>query len=129
MRTWTAESAASRAAAWPLLARPARWHAWAPHVWGAWGLGDPEVRAGATGAARLLGVVPVPARITDKHAGRSWTWQIGPVVMTHRVEPRSGGSLVAIDLRAPGPLEPLVAAAYGPLIGLSLRRLARVAEG
>jgi hypothetical protein len=98
-------------------------------VWGAWGLGDPEVRVGATGAARLLGVVPVPARITDKRAGRSWTWQVGPVVMTHRVEPRRGGSLVAIDLRAPGPLEPLVAAAYGPLIGLSLRRLARVAEG
>ena len=34
---------------------------------------------------------------------------------------------MAIDLRAPGPLEPLLAATYGPVIQNMLDRLARVA--
>src|SRR4051812_19734250 len=126
MRTWTADSPASPDAAWALLARPDGWPAWAPHLRGAWGLGAPEVRAGAYGAARLLGVVPVPARITGK-SERSWTWQVGLVQMTHRVEPREPGCTVAVDLVAPGPLEPVVAAAYGPVIQTTLGRLARVA--
>lgn len=67
MRTWTAESKASPGAAWTLLARPEAWSAWAPHVRGAWGLGEPEVRERALGAARLLGVVPIP-----KCSPRSW---------------------------------------------------------
>src|SRR5689334_12245290 len=115
MHTWTADSEAAPKAAWALLARPDRWGDWAVHVRGAWGLGSPEVREGAFGAARLLGVVPVPAKITGK-TERSWTWQVGPATMTHRVEPRAGGCTVAIDLRAPGPLEPLLAASYGPVI-------------
>jgi hypothetical protein len=110
------------------MAEPSAWPRWAPHVRGAWGLGDPEVREGAAGAVRLLGVVPVPARITAKREGRSWTWRVGPVEIVHRVERRNAGSLVALDLRAPGPLEPVLAAAYGPLILLTLRRLARAAE-
>ena len=56
MRTWTADSEAPAAIAWALMARPGAWSSWAPHVRGAWGLGAPEVRAGARGAARLLGV-------------------------------------------------------------------------
>src|SRR5215208_2454846 len=104
MRTWTAESEASPRAAWALLARPGAWPEWAPHLRGAWGLGSPEVRVGATGAARLLGVVPVPARITAKREGESWTWRVGPVELVHRVIGRERGCTVAIDLRAPGPL-------------------------
>ena len=79
------------------------------------------------GAARLLGVVPVPARIVGKRAGRSWAWRVGfgLVEMVHRVEPRpEGGATVAVDLIAPAPLERSLALAYGPLIELSLRRLA-----
>jgi hypothetical protein len=110
------------------MAEPSAWPRWAPHVRGAWGLGDPEVRESAAGAARLLGVVPVPARITAKREGRSWTWRVGPVEIVHRVERRDAGSLVALELRAPGPLEPVLAAAYGPVILLTLRRLARAAE-
>jgi len=131
MRTFTAETAAPPAAAWRLLARPEDWARWSPHVRGAWGLGSPEVRTGATGAARLLGVVPVPARVTGKRPGRTWSWRVGfgAVEMVHRVEPRAGGgAIVAVDLIAPGPLEGTLARAYGPLIGFSLRRLARAAE-
>ena len=128
MRTWSALSDAPPAVAWQLLSRPNEWSAWAPHVRGAWGLGDGEVREGALGAVRLLGVVPVLVRIIGKRAGRSWTWRVGPnVVMVHRVEPRGSGCLVAIDLLAPAPLEAALAAAYGPVIALTLRRLARVA--
>jgi len=126
MRTFTAESAARPAAVWALLARPDEWAAWAPHVRGAWGLGSPEVREGAFGFARLLGVIPVPAKITAKSEG-SWAWRVGPMTLVHRVEPRPKGSMVAIDLHAPGPLEPALAATYGPVIQLMLNRLARLA--
>ncbi|MET0769234.1 MAG: hypothetical protein ABW081_04950, partial [Solirubrobacteraceae bacterium] len=64
-----------------------------------------------------------------KRDGSSWSWRVGAVVMTHRVERRAGGgATVAIDLTAPGPLERAVALAYGPLLDVSLRRLAREAE-
>jgi hypothetical protein len=128
MRTLSVLSSAPPEAAWPLLARPDRWPEWAPHVRGAWGLGAPEVREGAIGAARLFGALPVPARIVGKRAGRSWTWRVGPVEMVHRVEAVNDGCEVAIDLIAPGPLEPALAAAYGPVIEATLRRLARRAE-
>jgi hypothetical protein len=110
-----------------MIASPARWPEWAPHVRGAWGLGAPEVQEGARGAARLLGVVPVPAKITAK-SERSWTWKVGPATMVHRVEPRGSGCVVAIDLSAPGPLEGALAATYGPVIQMMLNNLARVAS-
>ena len=128
MRSWSATSTGSPAAAWPLLSRPTRWPEWAPHLGGAWGLGSPEVRTGAVGAARLFGAVPVPARIVAKRAGRSWTWRVGLglVEMVHRVDPRTGGGcVVAIDLRAPSALERTLALAYGPVIQGTLDRLAR----
>ena len=131
MRTFSAATVAPPGVVWDLLARPGAWRRWSPHVRGAWGLGEPEVRDGATGAAWLLGVLPVPARVTGKRAGRSWTWRVGLglVEMVHRVDSRAGGgSTVSVDLSAPGALEPVLALAYGPLIEVSLRRLAHAAE-
>lgn len=135
MRTFSVNCSAPPETAWRLLARPACWAEWAPHVRGAWGLGAPEVRDGALGAARLFGAVPVPARIVGKRPGRSWTWRVGLVEMVHRVEPRgeasgrgSGGCEVAIDLIAAAPLERALAAAYGPIIAATLRRLAEAAQ-
>lgn len=110
------------------MARPSQWSRWAPHVRGAWGLGSPEVAEGARGFARLLGLVPVPARITAKEPGRSWTWSVGGVALAHRVEPRTGGCVVAIDIESPAAVEPLLRSTYGPLVGLLVRRLASVAE-
>src|SRR5215210_7417216 len=123
MRSFAVDTDAPPTGMWRLMARPDQWATWSPHVRGAWGLGDPEVREGARGAARLFGLAPVPAVITAVVPGRSWTWRVGPVEMTHRVEP----GRVAIDLSAPGPLEPALAAAYGPVITWALRRLARSA--
>ena len=123
-----AHSAAPPEAAWALLARPARWHEWAPHIRGAWGLGEPEVRVGARGAARLLGAVPVPATVTRKVDGRSWTWRVGPVDMVHEVLPADGGCDVVIQMHAPAPVEAVLERTYGPLVGVLVRRLAAVAE-
>lgn len=128
MLTYEARSAATPEAAWELVAEPARWHEWAPHVRGAWGLGEPEVRTGARGCVRLLGVVPVPASVTAKRPGRAWTWQVGPVELVHRVERRGRGSLVAVDLHAPAWMEVGLRATYGPLVAVLIRNLARVAE-
>jgi hypothetical protein len=112
-------------AAWTLIAQPARWHEWAPHVRGAWGLGAPEVEVGRQGAVRLLGVVPVPAAIVAKDDNNSWTWRVGGVVtMAHVVTPHA----VAITLEAPAPLERALGAAYGPVIRLMLQRLSRTAR-
>ena len=130
MLTYEARSSAPVDAAWSLVAEPDRWHEWAPHLRGAWGLGEPEVQPGARGAARLLGVLPVPAEVIEKRPGRRWSWRVGPVEIVHRVEPApvGAGSLVAVDMRAPAPLERVLAVSYGPLVALLVRNLARVAE-
>jgi Polyketide cyclase / dehydrase and lipid transport len=125
--TYESDCDASPERAWELLARPDRWSLWAPHIRGARGLGEPEVRRGARGAALLLGVVPVPARITRKSPGRSWSWRVGGVVLNHRVEPRAGGCTIAIDLQAAPPLEALLRLSYGPVVALLVKNLARVA--
>jgi len=124
MRTFEVTSSARPEAVWPLLSRPDRWREWAPHLRGAWGLGAPEVTAGRAGVVRALGLLPIPARIVEKTSGRSWAWTVGPVRMRHRVDPAPGGCVVGLDLSAPGPLEPALAAAYGPVIEWTLRRLA-----
>lgn len=109
---------------WPLLARPERWPEWAPHVRGAWGLGAPEVRPGARGAVRLLGLIPVPAVIVRKRLGRSWTWRVGPVEMDHRLVPERRGTAVEVTVKAPAPVELALRASYGPVMKLALQRLA-----
>jgi hypothetical protein len=112
---------------WALLARPGLWSAWAPHIRGAWGLGSPEVVADARGAVRVLGAFPVPARITAKEAGRSWTWRVGPVTVTHRVRPSGAGSVAVFELSAPRVLQQVLRATYGPIVALLAHNLARVA--
>lgn len=116
--------------AWGFLAMPAHWSAWAPHIRGAWGLGDPEVELGRTGAVRLASVVPVPARIVEKEPGRSWTWRVGPYLMEHRIEPRgASASEVSINVSGAAPLETALEATYGRLIDVLLGRFATVVGG
>jgi hypothetical protein len=113
--------------AWDFLAQPAYWSRWAPHVRGAWGLGAPEVEPGRGGFVRLLGVLPVPARITAKREGRSWTWQVGFYEMEHRLDPAAAsGCDVVIEVRAARALEWALAATYGPLMVALLDRFGDV---
>lgn len=127
MIVYRARSSAPPETAWALVARPSRWHEWAPHIRGAWGLGEPEVLAGARGAARLVGVLPVPATVTGKEPGESWTWKVGPVSMVHAVRRRRTGCEVAIEMHASPALEAALALSYGPLVGVLVKRLASVA--
>ena len=126
--TYRAESTAPAGRAWELVARPGRWHEWAPHVRGARGLGSPEVEPGARGVVLLLGALPVPVRITGKRRGRAWSWQVGPVEIEHRVEPRAGSCSVIVELRAPAAVALPLRVTYGPLVAVLVRNLARVAS-
>src|SRR4051794_5287226 len=101
--TYEAESAAPPRIARALMARPRLWSVWAPHIRGAWGLGAPEIEAGRRGAVRLLGALPVPARIVAKDAGRSWRRRVGPVELTPRGEPPGSGRPLARAPPAPPP--------------------------
>lgn len=125
-REYETQVAAPADLVWSFVARPAGWHRWAPHIRGAWGLGDPEVREGARGAARLVGVVPVPARILSVEDGCAWTWQAGPVRLAHVVEPLDdpGRCRLRFTMVGPGP----VVTAYGPVVHALMLNLARVAE-
>lgn len=130
MLTYEAHTDAGPDTVWTLLACPSRWNEWAPHVQGAWGLGWPQVREGAIGAARLWGVAPVPARVVRVDPGESWAWQVGLVTIDHRVEalPDDEGAVIAITMDAPGPLEAVLRRTYGPIAERLTRRLAEVSD-
>ena len=129
MLTYEARSDAAPDDVWRLMAQPALWPRWAPHIRGAWGLGSPEVQVGRRGLVRLLGAPLVPARITRKRSGSVWAWKVGPVELIHRIDPAAtgGGCRVATDIDAPAPLEATLRVTYGPLVQLLMNRLARVA--
>ena len=127
MLSLSVESRARPTVAWRLLASPQLWHVWAPHIRGARGLGRPEVEAGRRGVV-LLGLwTPVPARISAKVAGESWDWIVGPVRMRHAVTPSSSGCTISVDLASSAALESALVGAYGPVLSLVLRNLARIA--
>jgi uncharacterized protein YndB with AHSA1/START domain len=114
---------------WDLYARPGRWKEWAPHVRAPSGLGSPEVEPGASGRIRLAGLAPVWAEVTAKRPGRSWTWRVGLVELTHTVDPRNGnGSTIGLAMRAPAPMELAIRMTYAPVTKLLLKNLARKAE-
>jgi hypothetical protein len=118
--------------AWDLYARPTRWSDWAPHLRGASGLTGygGEVRAGARGLVWVLGVAPVPAKVTWVDRGNSWSWRVGPIEMDHVVEARDGGGCrVALVFRGPELVERVVAAIYGAPVRLLLRNMGRVGRG
>lgn len=114
-------------AAWSLIAQPARWSAWAPHIRGAVGLGSPEVREGARGVVLVGFIAPVPVRIGAKQAGEFWDWHTGPLRIRHRVEPHPQGCRLSIEMHAPAPLERVLAVAYGPVIRWALKGLSTLA--
>jgi len=113
---------------WDLYAQPARWKEWAPHIRSPHGLGTPEVEPGASGRIRIAGLAPVWAEVTSKRPGRSWTWRVGLVELTHTVEPASGGgSTIGLAMRAPAPMELAIRMSYAPVTKLLLKNLARKA--
>ncbi len=123
------ESDAPAAEVWDLYSQPERWKEWAPHIRSPHGLGNPEVEPGASGRIRVAGLAPVWAEVTAKRPGRSWTWRVGLVELTHTVDPRAGGgSTIGLQMRAPAPMEMAIRISYAPLTRAILKRLARKAE-
>jgi hypothetical protein len=125
--TYVATSTGSAQVAWRLMAEPQQWHRRAPHIRGASGLGEPEVEAGRRGSVVLVSGLRVPARITAKQDGHTWDWRVGPVDMRHEVVERANRCELRVELRGPALVELAVRAGYGPLIGVLMRNLARVA--
>jgi hypothetical protein len=122
------ESEAAPERVWDLYAQPERWKEWAPHIRSPRGLGNPEVEPGASGRIRLAGLAPVWAEVTAKRPGRSWTWRVGLVELTHTVAPRGdGGSVIGLDMRAPAPMEMAIRMSYAPVTKALLNRLAQKA--
>lgn len=98
---------------------------------GAWGLGEPEVQGSALGAVRVLGVLPVPARINlveKSWTRRHWVWSIGVVSFDHTVRRDPDGCTIAISCHAPWPVERAISVTYWPLVKRFVDRLATVAE-
>lgn len=129
MRSVAADLDISPERAWELYSHPDEWSSWAPHLRGSSGLTGyrGEVRAGARGLVWLLGVAPIPARVTWVDRGHSWSWKIGPVEMDHVVEPRdAGGCRVALVFRGPAVVERVAALVYGTPAQLFLRNMGRV---
>ena len=123
------ESTAAPEKVWELYSQPSRWKEWAPHIRAPHDLGTPEVEPGASGRIRLAGVAPVWAEVTSKRPGRSWTWRVGLVELTHTVDPRNGGgSTIGLAMRAPAPMELGIRLSYAPMTKLLLKNLARKAE-
>jgi len=124
------ESSAPAEEVWELYSQPERWKEWAPHIRAPHGLGSPEVEPGASGHIRFAGLAPVWGEITSKRPGRSWTWRVGLVELTHTVEPRNGsGTTIGLEMRAPAPMELGIRLTYAPITKLLLNNLARKAEG
>lgn len=124
------ESNAPAEEVWELYSQPERWKEWAPHIRAPHGLGSPEVEPGASGHIRFAGLAPVWGEITSKRPGRSWTWRVGLVELTHTVEPRNGsGTTIGLEMRAPAPMELGIRLTYAPITKLLLNNLARKAEG
>lgn len=138
--------AAPASAAWEFLGTPARWPEWSPQVRAVSGF-DP-VRRRSLPAPPALEVgnwvvvhgpwpVRLPARFTRVDAGVRWDFAAPlpgrrTLLSGHAVQPVRGGCEVVWDMNVEGPggalLTRTVLAAYGPLVRLALRRLARLAE-
>lgn len=132
-------TAAPADALWTLLADPALWVTWAPHL-----------RAVERGPDRHGPVMPgehlvvhgpsalrVDATVTRVDPGRRWDWEVrlpGPWTLlgVHAVLEEAPGRRVRVSMRVRGPLAPVAdrtaLAAYAPLADLALRRLATLAE-
>jgi hypothetical protein len=124
----TVEIDAPAPAVWSLIAEPARWHEWSPYVAGGEGLGEPEVREGATGSVVLRGGVRIGAEILEVIPGAAWTWQVKGLRIRHEVTATiDGGCRLTMSPSGSGPFWLPVALGYRLPTALIARNVARVA--
>jgi hypothetical protein len=129
-------------AVWALLATPAWWPVWAPHIRRVSGphraeAPPPDLETGQHLLVHGPWPVALRAEITHLELDRRWDFVVrvpGPwrVRNAHLVERAGTGSRITVHLALEGPvagaLTRTVLAAYLPLAVYSLRRLARLAD-
>jgi len=117
----TVDVAAEPEAIWPLLAEFRRWPEWGVSVTDVKSDAD-EVTAGATGRVRTAFGLWLPFVIGDVIPQSFWDWRVAGVAATgHYLEPR--GAFTQVGFTVPWPAAP-----YGAVLGMSLRRIKRIAE-
>lgn len=123
---------------WGLLARPADWPAWAPHMWHVTGAGGEAPAAVAPGQQLRLRFPLVEAavslEVTEVDPGRSWTMTaavplLGTVTSSHVVSSAARTTRVEVTVEASrgDPVTRLALHAYRPVAGLAVRRLLAIA--
>ena len=113
---------ASQEHCWKLISQPEYWHKWAP--WLPLGL-DNRPKRGSRVRSRFLHL-PLPGKITAWQPDWRWDWRWGTVTWRHQIDRVDDHtSLLTIQLFGPG--SSLVELFYAPLMGLALRRFARLA--
>lgn len=116
---------------WALLASPAQWSRWAPHIRGATStVGATTVTAGDTVRIEGWGPLRVTTTITRVDPGSRWDFSVDlpaghRLVATHEVATEPPAVQVRMALRgpAPRPVGVTLLAAYRPLAVLALHRL------
>ena len=107
--------------AWSVLTDVATWPRWGPSVT-AVRIDGERLGPGATGHVRTPGGLWLPFAITVWEQGHRWGWRVAGVPATgHRVEPDARGCRVVFEV-------PALAAAYGVVCRIALRRLATLLE-
>lgn len=77
----------------------------------------------------LRGGVKLPAEVLAVSRGRSWSWQVGGLVIDHSIVILDDGRLkLEMPVRAASPLFAPVAAAYSPIVDRIAARIIRLAE-
>lgn len=111
---------------WERYAVFACWAQWSPQIVGV-DTDAERIAPGLKGVVRAPFGVRLPFQVLAvDEATHTWRWRVGPaalqIVLTHTVTPDGDGSLTTLDLAAPLPVHPLLAA-YAPLGQAALDRL------
>lgn len=135
-----ASGAASTQRVWDLLASPASWPAWAPHmahVRDADGSCEAPSRVHVGQRLHVESILPrigVEVAVIDVCEGESWTMRatlpVGELVSWHTVSEVMDATLVTIALRWTGPrlVGLTLLHAYRPVATYAVRRLLQLAE-
>lgn len=132
---WTT---ASVDAVWTLLADPAQWATWAPHLGAVERTPDRHgtLVPGEELLVRGPASIGVRATVTRVDQGRRWDWRVRlprpwALLGVHEVRDDGARRHVRVSMRIHGPLAVIAdrtaLLAYAPAADLAVRRLARIA--
>lgn len=108
----TIDIAATPDAVWSVLGDVEKWPQWTPSILKVERLEQGSFAIGSTARVKAKGFPEAPLTVTELTPGRSFTWEGKSAglrtVMSHTIEPVSGGSRVTLSVIPAGPLAMLV---------------------